>query len=73
MDRTNINKDDIWNVLVEEGIDKLLGITEDEFNLINELNSSNTTITNEEICSILSAYRTYKKYRNLSNDMIKSS
>lgn len=72
MDKNNINEEDIWKILAEEGVDRLLGITEDEFNLINELNSSNPFISEEEISSILKAYRAYKKYRNPSSDMIES-
>lgn len=73
MDKNNISEKDAWNILVDEGLDKLLGITEDEFSLINSLNSSNSDISEKEISSILSAYRAYKKYRNPSSNMIKSS
>lgn len=73
MNINNISEEDAWNILVEEGIDKILNITKDEFDLIKILNSSETSMSNAEIASILSAYKAYKKYRNPSSDMVKSS
>ena len=57
MNINNISEEDAWNILVEEGIDKILNITKDEFDLIKILNSSETSMSNAEIASILSAYK----------------
>lgn len=71
MDKNNVSVEDSWNILVEEGVDKILGITKDEFDLIASLNSSG--VNEEETSSIIQAYRAYKKYRNKDDNVIKSS